>query len=185
MISRMNAWKRHIWNYGHSSGEMKQCTLPPQKANTEKVLYWSIDVKYSKFKETHYSITDSVTKGKSVKVIVTCKYSLTQSAFTCSKLTIKTLEQGVKYIHHWRRTGVFIVNFEHVLADWEIFITSDTSWFLDTDTPFHIRIQFIRITKLKFEEISECINPFSAKSAKWPNTLKQFVGGYRRIVWVC
>ena len=27
----------------------------------------------------------------------------------CSKLTIRTLEQ-----HHWRRFGVFIVNFEHI-----------------------------------------------------------------------
>ena len=27
----------------------------------------------------------------------------------CSKLTIKTLER-----HHWRRSGVFIVNFEHI-----------------------------------------------------------------------
>ena len=28
----------------------------------------------------------------------------------CSKLTIKTLER-----RHWRRSGVFIVNFEHIL----------------------------------------------------------------------
>ena len=28
----------------------------------------------------------------------------------CSKLTIKTPEG-----HHWRRSGVFIVNFEHIL----------------------------------------------------------------------
>ena len=34
----------------------------------------------------------------------------TQSAITCSKLAIETLEQGVK----WRRSGVFIVNFEHI-----------------------------------------------------------------------
>ena len=33
-----------------------------------------------------------------------------QWAFTCSKLTIETLEQGVKYV----RSGVFIVNFEHI-----------------------------------------------------------------------
>ena len=35
--------------------------------------------------------------------------STTQPAFTCSKLTIETLEQGVKY-----KSGVFIVNFEHI-----------------------------------------------------------------------
>ena len=34
-------------------------------------------------------------------------------AITCSKLTIETLEQDVKYVH-WRRSGVFIVNSEHI-----------------------------------------------------------------------
>ena len=33
----------------------------------------------------------------------------------CSKLTIKTPEQC-----HWRRSGVFIVNFEHVFARWVV-----------------------------------------------------------------
>ena len=33
----------------------------------------------------------------------------TQPAFICSKLTIETLEQG---------SGVFIVNFEYVIAGW-------------------------------------------------------------------
>ena len=37
---------------------------------------------------------------------------VSQPVFTCSKLTIETLEQGVKY--HCRRSGVFIVNFEHI-----------------------------------------------------------------------
>ena len=32
----------------------------------------------------------------------------TRPGITCSKLTIETLERGVKYVH-----GVFIVNFEH------------------------------------------------------------------------
>ena len=32
-----------------------------------------------------------------------------QSAITCSKLTIKTPER-----RYWRRSGVFIVNFEHI-----------------------------------------------------------------------
>ena len=40
------------------------------------------------------------------------KWSTPQSAFTYSKLTIEILEQGVKY--DWRRSGVFIVNFEHI-----------------------------------------------------------------------
>ena len=42
-------------------------------------------------------------------------HSRTQPAITCKKLTIETLEQGVKYVrHHWRHSGVFIVNFEHI-----------------------------------------------------------------------
>ena len=49
---------------------------------------------------------------------------LPQPAFTCSKLTIETLEQGVKICskltikkperRQWSRSGVFIVNFEHI-----------------------------------------------------------------------
>ena len=40
-----------------------------------------------------------------------------QPAITCSKLPIKTLKQGVKFflnMFHWRRSGAFIVNFEHI-----------------------------------------------------------------------
>ena len=69
---------------------------------------------------------------------------LTQPAFTCSKLTIETLEQRCKICskltikppkrRQWRHFGGFIanfehiphlcpcfsiVNFEHVIADWE------------------------------------------------------------------
>ena len=44
---------------------------------------------------------------------------LTQPAITCSKLTIETLEQSCeicsKLTIKWRRFGVFIVNFEHIL----------------------------------------------------------------------
>ena len=35
-----------------------------------------------------------------------------QPAFTCSKLIIEALEQGVKYVQC--RSGIFIVNFEHI-----------------------------------------------------------------------
>ena len=38
---------------------------------------------------------------------------VSQPAFTCSKLTIETLELGVKYVQ-WRCSGIFIVNFEHI-----------------------------------------------------------------------
>ena len=42
--------------------------------------------------------------------------SISQPASTCSRLTIETVEQGVKYVQslQWRGSGVFIVNFEHI-----------------------------------------------------------------------
>ena len=51
-------------------------------------------------------------------IILATLLKRTQSAFTCSKLAIQTLEQGVKYgvtikIPE-RRQAVFIVNFEHI-----------------------------------------------------------------------
>ena len=59
--------------------------------------------------------------------------SASQSGFTCSKVTIETLEQGVKICskltiktperRQWHRSVVFIVNFEHVIAGWIIYIS--------------------------------------------------------------
>ena len=55
------------------------------------------------------------------------KITHAQSVIACSKLTIETLEQGVKCSEltiktpercQRRRSGVFIVNFEQVNADW-------------------------------------------------------------------
>ena len=51
-------------------------------------------------------------------------FPYTKPTITCSKLTIETLKQGVKYVQliiktperrHWSRFGVFIVNFEYIL----------------------------------------------------------------------
>ena len=42
---------------------------------------------------------------------------LSQPAFTCTKLTIETLEQGVKYFTPC--SSVSIVNFEHAIAGWD------------------------------------------------------------------
>ena len=45
--------------------------------------------------------------------------AISQSAFTCSKLTIETLGQGVKYWTYCTPCpSVSIVNFEHVIAIW-------------------------------------------------------------------
>ena len=43
---------------------------------------------------------------------------LSQSAFTCSKLTTETLEQGVKHVQNC--SSVSVVNFEHVIASWDV-----------------------------------------------------------------
>ena len=43
---------------------------------------------------------------------------MTQSAFTCSKLTTEILEQGVKYAQS-PCSSVSIVNFKQVNAGWE------------------------------------------------------------------
>ena len=43
-----------------------------------------------------------------------------QPAFTCSKLTIETLQQGVNFEHILTLcSSVSIVNFEHVIASWD------------------------------------------------------------------
>ena len=60
------------------------------------------------------------------------KHELTQPVITCSTLTIKTLQQGVKYVQSsqqkhqneaiGRSSGVFIVNFEHIFNFFLVFL---------------------------------------------------------------
>ena len=43
------------------------------------------------------------------------KYNLTKLAFICSKSSMETPEQCVKFVQsQWRRSSVFIANFEHI-----------------------------------------------------------------------
>ena len=52
------------------------------------------------------------------------RYEQLRPVFTCSKLTIETLEECVKYVLkltiktpdrcQWRHSGIFIVNFDHI-----------------------------------------------------------------------
>ena len=61
----------------------------------------------------------------------------TQPVITCSKLTIKTIEQGVKYIRSgifivnfivkYIRSGIFIVNFKHISHLVLVFLLSTLS----------------------------------------------------------
>ena len=53
-----------------------------------------------------------------------CLFEWAQLTFTCLKSTMETLEKGMKYFkltiktperRQWRPSGVFIVNFEHIL----------------------------------------------------------------------
>ena len=63
---------------------------------------------------------DTITLALSLQI----HWQPTQLAITCSKLTIETLEQRCEICskltiktlkrRHWRRFGVFIVNFEHI-----------------------------------------------------------------------
>ena len=50
---------------------------------------------------------------------MTCLQNIAQSTFICSKLTIKTPER-----RQWRRSGVFIVNFEHIWRRFDVFIAN-------------------------------------------------------------
>ena len=58
--------------------------------------------------------------AKPMKSLKNCKshLALTQPAFTCSKLTVETLGQGVKYVTPC--SSVSIVNFEHVITGWAL-----------------------------------------------------------------
>ena len=55
-------------------------------------------------------------------MIISFNCIFTHPAITCSKLTIETWEQGVKYVQinnkDTRTTPVSVVNFEHVNAGW-------------------------------------------------------------------
>ena len=93
--------------------------------------------------DDHISDTENLTGNVNIAV-KRYKNHPTQTAFTCSKLTIETLEQGVKCVRKltietWERrqwchshvfivncrtyftpcSSVSIVNFEHVIAGWE------------------------------------------------------------------
>ena len=57
----------------------------------------------------------------------------------CSKLPIETLKQGVKYVQRWRRSGVFIVKFEHISHLGEL-STSKSKKLLNVLRAFNIRL---------------------------------------------
>ena len=65
---------------------------------------------------TSMNFLKKMSDGQSISFgwIIHWRLITSQSAITCSKLTMEKLEQGVKYVCQWCRSGVFIVNFEHI-----------------------------------------------------------------------
>ena len=58
-----------------------------------------------------------------------------QWTFTCSNLTIETLEQGVKYVQSCEIcSGVFTVNFEHISPLILVFLLLTLSRYMSTGT---------------------------------------------------
>ena len=72
-----------------------------------------------------------VSYDKFMQVVLSDNRCINPVAFTCSKLTIETLKEGgceicskltikTPELCQWCRSGVFIVNFKHVIAGWEV-----------------------------------------------------------------
>ena len=61
--------------------------------------------------------------------------TICQPAFTCSKLTIETIEKGVKLF------GVFIVNFEHISHFVLVFLLLTLNMWMPTGLMFLIAVK--------------------------------------------
>ena len=65
---------------------------------------------------------------------VTISFLLTQLAFTCSKLTMceicSELIIKISERHHWPLSGIFIVNFEHILHLVPVFLLLTLNMYL-------------------------------------------------------
>ena len=67
----------------------------------------------NKFKINYCSCEDYYISSKEATVKLCKRLEITYPAITYSDLIIETLEQSLE-THQWRRSGVFIVNFEHI-----------------------------------------------------------------------
>ena len=80
-------------------------------------------------------------------------FCYTQLTFTCSNSTVKTLEKRCKIWRQWRRSGVFIVNFEHISHHFSSvsivdFRQENVSWVLSLWSKFNVRIALLgNVTK--------------------------------------
>ena len=79
---------------------------------------------------------------------------------TCSKLTIKTPER-----RHWRRSGVFIVNFEHILQLFLVFLLltlnliQELNWYL---LSLFLTLDMFGVFMFKHMGFILAVNPFQA-----------------------
>ena len=55
------------------------------------------------------------TKALEPSLVIHGEVDTTQQEFTCSKITIETLDQGVRNVMIWRCSGILIGNFELIL----------------------------------------------------------------------
>ena len=73
------------------------------------------DHPFSAFAKLPLKLTFLPTHTHTYEMLLKTHKTLFPVGITCSKLTTETLEQGVKYVQSsLRRSGVFIVNFEHI-----------------------------------------------------------------------
>ena len=66
------------------------------------------------------TLANKVTKicSKISKIRKILRVAYTQPTFTCSKLTIQILEQGVEYVQCYKLNVSVVINFEHIMAGW-------------------------------------------------------------------
>ena len=76
-----------------------------------------ISIKYNRYVNTQCKFVGNRLRWESDEN--SGKYAAAQPAFTCSKSTLETPEQGVKKLTmKTRKQHVYIANFEHVIARW-------------------------------------------------------------------
>ena len=104
--------------------------------------------------------------------------------FTRSKLAIETLEEGVRYVllkltietperRQWCRSGVFIVNFEHISR------FSSVSFVKFERVNVSLKVGNLDFSdNYYYKKAYNFLTLFSANFTKWSNTFTQFVGNF-------
>ena len=108
-------WMLNFRGNNNNSNISKKIKKKPQMHSNNRSCLIATNAKRHQLKNREY-------KYQSISLsIYLCIYTyiyiyiwaLNQLALTCSTLTIETREQGVKHVG--RRSGIFIISFEHIL----------------------------------------------------------------------